>query len=419
MRNGFLLALLSALVLFLSTQFAPAPLPAPGSRFCYLHGDATHALTWVNLDDFDPRSNEVTLGRARTAKVDALTLDPRSGVAYGVDSRIPQFVSYLGTFDLATGAFEPRPAPIGTGRGPRGDLFFHDVSGLAFDPTTNWLYAVQIKTGIGQPDALFRIDPESGRLVAGAFAGADYVSLPALPSYRHLWDVDDIAIDPANGQLYGIVNNSADGDRLVRIDKRTGALSDVGPFGVAEVEGLSFDAFGQLWATAGGVDGTPANKLYQVDKTTGAATQPRPLDNSGNYEALACLTAAPDLALSLQDRPAAAGGLRIYTLRFANLGSAPAHGVTLAQTLPPHAQFDAAASSPGWRPAPDRSGVYVLDLGALPPGRRGLVYLAVSLAPAAPAREVLTTAVIAADGRTGFDLNPNDNHAAAITRGDR
>ena len=292
-RYPLILPLLAAMLLMVGWASARGPRPAPSGRYCYLHGAADHTLAWVNLDDFDPRTNETTLGRSRTLKVDGIALQPRTGVLYGADSHMDEFVSYLGTFDLASGAFQPLPEPIGTGHGTLGAIPFHDISGLAFDPVTDWLYAVQIETGIGVPDALLRVDPASGRLVPGAFGGADYAVLRPLPAHPHLWDVDDLAIDPATGQMYGIVNNSNDGDRLVRIDKTTGALADVGAFGIGEVEGLSFDPHGGLWITAGGAAGTPANKLYAVDKHTGAAAQPRLLDNSDNYESLACNVAPP------------------------------------------------------------------------------------------------------------------------------
>jgi hypothetical protein len=141
--------------------------------------------------------------------------------------------------------------------------------------------------GAGAPDALFRVDPLTGRFVPGAFGGADYVPLYPLPDHPYLWDVDDIAIDPATSRVYGIINNSNEGDRLILIDKTTGALTDVGAFGIREVEGLSFDARGRLWVTAGGDVDLP-NHLYAVDPATGLASNPRVLDNSSNYEGLAC-----------------------------------------------------------------------------------------------------------------------------------
>lgn len=418
LRRTVVVPLLSAVLVTIAFTIVRGQPPAPSGAHCYLQGDHDHVLTWVALADFDPRTNETTLGRSRTAKNDAMTLQPRTGVLFGVDALMPRLVGYLGTFDTTTGAFQRSSAPLGTGYGTLGEIHFYDVSGLAFDPVTGWLYASQIETGWGVPDALFRIDPATGRFVQGAFAGADYVPMHPLPDFPHLWDVDDIAIDPGTGQMYGIVNNSNAGDRLVTIDKTTGALADVGAFGLAEVEGLSFDPFGQLWATAGGAPtGHPANALYAVDKATGRASQPRALDNGGNYEALACLSAAPDLTLNLEERgePLALGKPLIYTLRYANLGNAPALGVRITQTLPAGTHLHAPASSPGWLPAAgEASNVYVFELGTVPPGQRGLVNLAALVQPRVveQAAPLSTTATLASDGATGFDLNSHDNHAS-------
>jgi hypothetical protein len=294
MRPAFLIPLFSAVILLLVSRLGPHAPPAPPSGdFCYVLSGDGHTLTWVSLNDRTPRSNEVSLGRGRTHKTDALALQPQSGVLFSVDTVMRRGLGYLGTLDTATGAFQPRAADLGRGRGALGEITFYDVSGLAFDSATGWLYAAHIVTGAGAPDVLFRVDPLSGRFVPGAFAGADYVPLYPLPDHPFLWDVDDIAIDPATSRMYGIINNSFEGDRLVVIDTTTGALSDVGAFGIREVEGLAFDARGRLWATAGG-DADRPNHLYAVDPATGQASHPRVLDNSGNYEGLACPLSATD-----------------------------------------------------------------------------------------------------------------------------
>lgn len=407
------LPLLSAALLamaFVGTRGQPA---MPGGPYCYLQGDADHTLTWVALDDLDPRTNETTLGRGQLAKNDAMALQPRTGRLFGVDALMPRLTGHLGLFDTTTGAFQPMDASLGTGYGVLGAVRFYDVSGLAFDPVTGWLYAVQIETGEAAPDLLFRVDPATGQVVPGAFGGADYVPLYLLPRFPLLGDIDDIAFEPGTGRLYGILNNSGDGDRLVQIDKFTGALTDVGAFGVGEVEGLDFDPAGRLWATAGGDRELP-NQLYRVNVLTGQASDGRVLDNSANYEALACLTAAPDLALSLSERggPQAPGELLVFTLRYANLGNAPAHGVTLTHTLPLDTYFYPAVSSLGWLPTTDPR-VLTIDLGTVPPEHRGLVNLAAVVGPGvldAPG-VFASAAALAGDGTTGIDLNPHDNAA--------
>jgi hypothetical protein len=289
-RLGVALALVAAVV---ALGIHPPLVYAQHDPYCYALGGTTHDLTRVTKADFNPATNETTIGPVGTLKTDAITLQPSTGTLFGVNTNMGGAVGYLGAFNLSTGAFSPRANPLGSGNGALGTITFYDVSGLSFDPSGGTLYAVHVRTGTGAPDVLFQVNPSTGQRVANAFgSGVDYVPLNPLPAFPSLSDVDDIAFDPSTGLLYGIINNSTNGDRLIRINKTTGAITDAGAFGIGEVEGLSFDPHALLWAMAGGVSGTEANKLYEVDKSSGGASNPRPLDISGNYEGLACLTAA-------------------------------------------------------------------------------------------------------------------------------
>ncbi len=292
-RRPRLALTLALLIASVALALHPALALADHDTFCYLVGDGTHVLTRVTKADFNAATNETTLGPTGTGKTDGITLQNSTGTLFGVDTDMSGATGHLGTFNLSTGDFTPRASALGSGNGSLGTVAFYDVSGLSFDPNTGALYATHVRTGTGAPDVLFQVNPATGVRVANAFGpGVDYVPLNPLPAFPSLSDVDDIAFDPSTGVLYGIINNSTSGDRLIQINKTTGAITDVGAFGIGEVEGLSFDPHALLWATAGGVSGTEANKLYAVNKATGAASSPRPLDNSSNYEALACLVGA-------------------------------------------------------------------------------------------------------------------------------
>lgn len=89
-----------------------------------------------------------------------------------------------------------------------------------------------------------------------------------------------LAFDPA-GVLFA-VDSAA--DLLLTIDPASGAGSAVGPLGtdVDPGPGLTFDAAGDLWMTAGAAgqapDGVPGGRmLWSVDPATGAATLVGPL----------------------------------------------------------------------------------------------------------------------------------------------
>ncbi|MGH9022536.1 MAG: hypothetical protein ACRDV9_05475, partial [Acidimicrobiia bacterium] len=120
-------------------------------------------------------------------------------------------------------------------------------------------------------------------MVPGGIAAADYaVILPV----AGLADMDDIAVDPSDGQMYAMANNGGHNDNLVRIDKATGATTDIGVLQAEDVEGLGF-ASGQFIGTTGRVD--KQEGIWDIDKVTGVASNRRPLDNGRDYEGFGCL----------------------------------------------------------------------------------------------------------------------------------
>lgn len=268
---------------------------ASHDNFCYLVADAgggppgDDLLTQADFTDFDPATNETNIGTGTgTSTIESIAFQPgpapgTPGPLYAADA------GQLGTLNLSTGAFTATSSAFGTGDGSLGSITFGDVDGLAFDSATGSLFGAHRRGGAGNDDLLIRIDPATGAHVPDAFgAGVDYVVIGSF-AVVGLADIDDLAIDPADGQLYAVANNGGTGDRLVRINSSTGAVTDVGDMGVADMEGLSFDDDGQFWGTTGSAAPiAERNRLYVIDKTTGAASSPRQLDNGSDYESLAC-----------------------------------------------------------------------------------------------------------------------------------
>jgi len=145
----------------------------------------------------------------------------------------------LVSFDPDTGAYTV-VGPIGPIVGAFGTIFTPDVDSLAFDPATGKLFAVgrrednPITAANTLLDVLFQINPATGLRVANAYgAGVDYIAINTSTLATALYDVDGITFDPVAETLYGIANdptaNIGLGDRLVTINKTTGAVTDVGP----------------------------------------------------------------------------------------------------------------------------------------------------------------------------------------------
>ncbi len=200
----------------------------------------------------------------------------------------------LGTLDKATGVYTPAPNPFGTGWGALGNVTFSDVDGLSFDPFTGILYGSSRRNGGGNMDVLLQIDPVTGQHINNAFgSGNDYVPItgPGL-----LDDIDDIAIDPTDGTMYGVSNNGGTNDYLVTIDKATGIGTVVGLLSVWDMEGLSFHNNGTLYGMTGNNSSSGNDdKLFMINKTTGLATEIGPFSTGHDYESCACLTNPPNL----------------------------------------------------------------------------------------------------------------------------
>ena len=237
-------------------------------------GGGDDLLTEVDPLDVDPVTNEVDIGIGTgTDNLHAMSIEPISGVVYAASG------GQLGTLNTDSGVFTPIGVGFGSGDGLDGTVNYTDVRGLTFHPLTGVLYAVHRRAG--DRDVLFTVDPVTGLAVADAFLfGLDYLEVR---SGSHQ-DVTDIAIDPTDWAMYGIVTDGA-GSFELRVIRRwiasTNKVGDVTP----EIRGLSFDAAGQMW-------GTDLGTLYEIDKTSGTTSNPRTLDNGSDYHAVA-LTVPP------------------------------------------------------------------------------------------------------------------------------
>ncbi len=154
---------------------------------------------------------------------------------------------------------------------------------MAFDLVTLRLYASDRVAG---NDQLIEIDPLTGTIVAGAFGGSDRLVMDT-QSAAGVGDVDDFAIDPVDNTLYAIANAGGSADYLVIVDRDTGAVTSVGPTApVSDIEGLSFDNQGRLFATTGGT-----SLLMELDKTTGQEIPGTRISLAyGDYESVDCDT---------------------------------------------------------------------------------------------------------------------------------
>ena len=238
-----------------------------------------------------------------TINIEAIAIDPHSSNVTIVASndRGAGLAADVGTIDTTTGVYTSVGVLQPVINGILGPVLPRDLDGLTFDPFTGILYGTVRRPGPGDDDLLIQIDVNSASVVSNAFGtGLDYVPIPGTNVNGFpLYDIDDIAVDPEDGQLYGILNAGSAIDVIARIDKKTGRLEVSGePIGVSDVEGLAFDNEGQLTASTGNAT-TFSDSFLRIIKTTGMTNSPpidldAHVDDGSDYEAVDCLTCWPN-----------------------------------------------------------------------------------------------------------------------------
>ena len=316
------------------------------NQLCYLVADSgggnggNDLFTRIDTADFNPATNETSIGSGTgTNTIEAIAFNSATGQVYAANA------DRLGVLSLASGVFQGRPQTFGTGGGALGNISLNDVDGLAYDATTGVLYGVDARGG-GATDVLFQINMVTGAHVPSAFgAGIDYVPIPPVSGNNI---TDDIAIDPTTGIMYASVNSGGSSDRLIRINKLTGATTDVAAITVPDIEGLGTDPSGQLWGTSG-----TQGILYEINKATGVGSNGRTIDNGGDYESVDCFAFSPTVTADLNvaktvDEPAPAQGDTVnYTVTVSNAGPGPATVVQIMDLLPAGVTFVAATPTQG------------------------------------------------------------------------
>lgn len=246
---------------------------------CYAVADAGNFLYVINrisgaLDE---------IATVTATSVEAIAFDSTRSILYGANG------GQFGTISRTTGGFVNSSSTFGTGSGAAGNITFSDVDGLSIDPITNRMYGVH-RTGSGSPDVLFEINTATGAHVADAFgSGVDYVQIDGTGISN---EVDDIAISPSTGVMYAS-NDDGASYNLITINKTTGAGTLVGNFSVEDMEGLSFAEDGTLYGTTGNSGPSISDdRFYEIDQSSGVATEQAAFTSGGDFEACECLRGA-------------------------------------------------------------------------------------------------------------------------------
>ena len=365
--NRGLVPLFSPLVfLFFCFLLSVTPQYGWAQKVCFaVADDATVSTSGDDLltrvDKFSTNNTEVRIGDGTgTSTLEAIAFQPNTNVLFAADA------STLGTLSLITGLYSSIGS-FGSGDGAQGNVSFDDVDGLAFDPFVSndtTLYGSVRRTS-GNADLLIRIAPSTGQAIPDAFgAGVDYVEIGTLDigGGTVLDDIDNLAIDPTTGTLYGILNKAGSDDRLVTINKTTGAISSPKVLAVEDMEGLTMDPDGTLWGTTGSAASPQA--IYIIDPSDGSVSTARPFQEGSDYEGGACFaTPKIDLELSIvvDDATPAVGSTVTYTITLTNQGPNTATQVNVTDVLPTGLTYQSSSPSQGTY----TSGTGIWDVGSV------------------------------------------------------
>lgn len=177
----------------------------------------------------------------------------------------------------AGGADLVRIDPMTGASTPVGNVGPFVMPGLAFDPSSGNLYGGR---GAGTP-WFYLVSQTTGVATLIGNSGLGFAAMSALSVRR------------SDGVMFASVNIAGDGgtggDHLALVDKATGHATVIGPYGACEgvptpaasglgscsiegIEGIAFDAQGNLWGvhSTRGRAGPPG--LYRINPATGAAT---------------------------------------------------------------------------------------------------------------------------------------------------
>ncbi|MBI1816541.1 MAG: hypothetical protein HYR72_16295 [Deltaproteobacteria bacterium] len=356
---------------------------------CFAVSNTNHVLVSVNKTSGLETTIGLTKDRTDTAiSIAAIALPPAGNVLHAAAA------DGLGTLDRATAAFSALPSLFGIGDGIDGFVTFDDVKGLTFEPATGILYGSHRR--LIEDDVLIQIDPTSGARIPRAFgAGQDYVPISGC-----LDDIEDLAFDPLDGQLYAVSNTGGTFDELASIDKTdgsctlVGALQDPSAAPIDDMGGLSFDKFGQLYGTTGAGAGLNANKLWAIDKLTGMATEVGVL-GFDDYQAVACPMNGCELQFRIRHSGTEVlGSAILYQLLWLNPCKGDASNVVITSVLPPGLSIRGVSASAATLV---NGRTVTLFAGSLPKGPAGVATIKAMIDPGLAAASALENRATLAD----------------------
>ncbi|MFQ5650253.1 MAG: T9SS type A sorting domain-containing protein [bacterium] len=207
----------------------------------------------------------VTVGTENTALTAdmTVTVDPAApSFMFGVDGD--------NDFLVRVNVKDTNPLAVNWGTVTDGSASIVDLEAMTWDPGSRRLLLISNE----DDGPLYAIDgsvlggpmPLAARNLAAAFIGSTGSD-----------DIEDIAVNPVTGELFGVDNSS---HQLLLIDRTTAAVTEIGALGFRDVEAITFRVEADSTVVLYGAD-TKTGKLLVIDLATGAGTPVHPTNTIG------------------------------------------------------------------------------------------------------------------------------------------
>ena len=303
---------------------APVSGPGDGGQCLLTHhtnaGVAAEPNSFYNISDHTNPSTLTKIGpwNIPSGTVEGLTADVANEAFYALNANRSGKL-WLGSIDPVTGSFSDITTTGSStiSHSSYGTLSIVQSRAIAHHPGTNtlWLaaYNAQPSSGPGSTYVyLFKMDTSTGEVITGAFSGEDYLpidlapytfnssndrpTVEALTFYKNepniLYGVLSTLSggSPFVGHLFAVDISKADPQAVLAPNNLSGVSYSGGAApssDYSDIEGMSFDANGDLVIVSSNVGGANANSLLTVNVTTGIASNKRTII-SGDWEGIVC-----------------------------------------------------------------------------------------------------------------------------------
>jgi calcineurin-like phosphoesterase family protein/Big-like domain-containing protein/purple acid phosphatase-like protein/type IX secretion system substrate protein len=256
------------------------------STTCYAVGDGQNTIsTDVTFHIINRKSGtNFKIGNMYTESIETIAWNKNG------DTLFAMAYATLGFIDINTGSFTAIGTSSSQASGTDGNITVDDIDGLTFDHTNNTLYGALRRTGAN--GALFKFNRNTGAFIPNAFGSNDYVLISGSGIAYY---IDDIAVDPTNGNMYAVNNDDASLSQLISVNKTTGAATVIGALGVTDMEGQGFSSDGTFYGSTGNssTDSTKSDMFWEIDISNGDTTRIVKFNSGTDFESCDCITNNP------------------------------------------------------------------------------------------------------------------------------